>query len=208
MALFHLVQKGYQSLGIYATIKSNRNAPKFNWKNLFFLTCYLMLFVTSMAYMLFEANMIGEIADSIFMCLTTLTCAVYFVASIYKITNILELIGEFEKFVEKSKFMNHIRNESIDNIEWMNKSVSSFRINKCHFDSHVRQKHWRNWENRQTDSLCFGLSDYAWYYCAVFTHNLNQLFRIWFGRWIILSTFSCDVRFEIFLLARRCSIPT
>lgn len=53
--------------------------------------------------MLFKAKMIGEIADSIFMCLTTLTCAIYFVSSIYKIPKILELIGEFEDFIEKSK---------------------------------------------------------------------------------------------------------
>lgn len=104
MALFQSVQKCYQTLGIYARLQSNRNAPKLNWKNLFFLTCYSMMFISSVAYILFEAKMIGEIADSIFMCLTSLTCAVYFVSSIYKIPKILDLIGEFEKFIEKSEF--------------------------------------------------------------------------------------------------------
>lgn len=63
------------------------------------------MFISSMAYIFFEAKMVGEIADAIFVCLTSSACAIYFVSSIYKIPKILKLIGEFEQFIETSKLI-------------------------------------------------------------------------------------------------------
>lgn len=60
------------------------------------------MFITSSAYLLFKAKSIGESADTIYMILSSLACAGFLKISDWKISNILELIGEFEQFIEKS----------------------------------------------------------------------------------------------------------
>ena len=62
------------------------------------------MFISSLAFSLFEAKSIGELADANFMCFTSFAIAFYFLLSILKISQILALIGEFHEFIEKSKF--------------------------------------------------------------------------------------------------------
>lgn len=64
----------------------------------------LQMFITSSAYLLFKAKSIGESANTIYMILSSFACAGFFKISDWKIANILELIGEFEQFIEKSMF--------------------------------------------------------------------------------------------------------
>lgn len=102
MKLFQYIRDCYQTVGVYP-MQSNRNSV-FNSKNVFVLMCALEMFTSSLAYFLFEAKSIGEFADSFFMVLSSCVCAVYFSISIFKIAHILELIGGFEQFIEKSMF--------------------------------------------------------------------------------------------------------
>lgn len=62
------------------------------------------MFTSSLAYLLFEAKSIGKSADSFFMVLSSVVCAIYFLVSIWNISHILELIGDFEQFIETSTF--------------------------------------------------------------------------------------------------------
>ena len=103
MELFHSIRESFQTLGVYP-VQSLRETP-FNLRNIFVLMCLTEMFTSSLAYSLFEAKSIGEFADSIFMSLINLAWAITFVSNIYKISHILALIEDFEKFIEKSKFV-------------------------------------------------------------------------------------------------------
>lgn len=102
MELFHSVRRSYQNIGV-VPVQSNPNLF-LNLTNLFILMCQMQMFTSSLAYFLFEAKSIGKSADSFFMVLSSCVCAIYFLVSIWKISDILELIGEFEQFIAASTF--------------------------------------------------------------------------------------------------------
>lgn len=103
MELFPSVRKCYQTLGVYPRGQSNRNLLQLNWRNYFILMCHLKLVAISLAYTIAKAKVIGEFADSILLGLNVLSALSYALSSIYKISQTLELIREFENFIEKSK---------------------------------------------------------------------------------------------------------
>lgn len=108
MALFQSARKCSQTLGIYARPQSNQNSLQLNWRNSFFLMWHFELIAVSMAYTIAKAEVIGEYADSILVSLNFSSSLFYLLSTIYKIPKILDLIGEFEQFIEKSKFTSKI----------------------------------------------------------------------------------------------------
>lgn len=102
MLHFHSLSECYRRVGIVA-VQSSRDSS-FNSKNLFILMNLFLLFMSSLAYLLFESKSIGKSADSIYMVLSSFVCALIFWISIWKIPKILELIEEYEGFIEKSAF--------------------------------------------------------------------------------------------------------
>lgn len=101
MELFYFVRKCFKNLGV-VPIQSEHDSS-FNFKNLFVLISLLQMFISSLVYFLLEAKSIGELANSFYMILSCLACVIFFSISIWNISNILKLIGEFELFIEKSK---------------------------------------------------------------------------------------------------------
>lgn len=151
MELFRYVRKCYQTLGVYP-VQSNQNS-RFNLRNLFILMCILQMFTSSLAYFLFEAKLIGEFADSFFMVSSTLNCAFYFLISIFKISNILTLIGEFEQFIEKSKFKTLSRKMS----QKLNKfPIFELRIDEFNFEGDVCRTNRENRTNGKATLFLYG----------------------------------------------------
>lgn len=95
-------QKSDGALSFRSWILSNIG-HSFNSKNLFVFMCLLQMITSSLSYSLFEAKSIGEFANSLFICLIDFAWIIQFSSNIFKISNILALIGEFEKFIGKSK---------------------------------------------------------------------------------------------------------
>lgn len=58
--------------------------------------------IASTAFLLFKANTIQELADSFYVSLTHAVCLVYIMINIWKITDILQLIDQYEQFIQKS----------------------------------------------------------------------------------------------------------
>lgn len=75
------------------------------------------MFVSSLAYFLYEAKSIGEYADTFFMIFTTMVCVIFFSIGIRKMSSIHKLIGEFEEFIDKSKL-------EVSNKYWTNAQIN------------------------------------------------------------------------------------
>lgn len=194
MELCHSVRKCFENLGI-VPIQSNQNSS-FNSKNLFVLMCLLQMFLSSLAYLLFEAKSIGKLADSFYMILTSLACAIFFSICIWKIANILQLIREFEQFIGKSKFKISNPRCAVCAIALNYLFKFAFRIDRHNFKSDV---HRADWENRTIIShslhWCYQTYHSRNYYSGTFNYT-HQFFRLPFRRWFILFTVSSDVSFD------------
>lgn len=99
--LFQFVQKLFKILGIRPPQKNE--TLSFNSRNLFFLFCYAQLFLSMIAFFLFKAKTMLEYGSSFFMFITQFIIALFFLILMWRITNILKLIAEFEQFIEKSE---------------------------------------------------------------------------------------------------------
>lgn len=103
MKFFQLVQKFYQTMGIYpSSPRRQRNRPPFNLRNLFFSLSLLIFFVLSTGYFLLEAQSIIEMSQSFYVAIAELTCLIHFSITFWKIIKMIELIDTIDKFIEKS----------------------------------------------------------------------------------------------------------
>lgn len=100
--IFQSLRKFYEMAGYYPSQSSNQN-PQFNVKNLFMLISIIQFFTASIAFFLFAATSINEHADCLYICSTCGASTIHILTHIYKIGQILQLIENFEKFIEKSE---------------------------------------------------------------------------------------------------------
>lgn len=99
--LFQSIQKFLNIQGIYP-LQSNQSTP-YNGKNLFFLFCYVQMFISATAFCLFKAKSMYEFGLTFYASLTELQTIVYFTIILWKVDKVLKLIGNLENFIEKSK---------------------------------------------------------------------------------------------------------
>lgn len=100
--LFQNLREYYQTMGIYLPNSSIRR-HYLNQRNSFFLTCYTQLLITSMLFLLFEAETTLEFGAALYAVLAESFCIWYFLIKMYKMPKILQLIDKFDAFMEKSK---------------------------------------------------------------------------------------------------------
>lgn len=98
---FQFTRNYYQLSGIY-TPQANQDYS-LNAKVLLNLFLFVAYVAAAFAYLLFEANSIGENAYSYCMSITLLWCTVLLTADTLKIPNILQLIEKYDEFIHKSK---------------------------------------------------------------------------------------------------------
>lgn len=127
--LFQLVQKLYQMLGIQRPQKNE--AIAFNSRNLFFLFCYTQLCGSMMAFFLLRASTMLEYGSSFFMFITQFYITVDFLILMLRISKILDLITEFENFIEKSKLVN-------SHIHYSDYHYMIFAVSNCDRVAHYK----------------------------------------------------------------------
>lgn len=102
--LFQRLKKFYHTNGlIIDPSKSDQNCS-FNAKNLFFLLILTISFVSVTSYFIFEAESAIERSQTFYSALAELACVFNFIFQFWKIANVLKLIDQFDRFIEKSEF--------------------------------------------------------------------------------------------------------
>lgn len=99
--LFQYLRATYEFKGIYSTQSDPNHGP--NGRVRFILISHIIMFVSSLAFLIFKARSIGEQTFSYYETVTLLFCLVYTVLHAEKIPEMLSLIEEFEEFIRKSK---------------------------------------------------------------------------------------------------------
>lgn len=100
--LFKFIQKTYQDIGIYRP-QSDRTRIPVNSKNWFLIFSYAEFFISSAAYLLFEANSMIEYEMTSFICLTVLLCVSLCLISFWQMRNVFHFIGNCERFIKQSE---------------------------------------------------------------------------------------------------------
>lgn len=104
LKLFQLTQIYYKTLGICPTKPNQKYA--FNVTSFFILLIMLVDFVSTATFFFFKAETTQEYSDSFYISSSVFNFTVCFVINVWKMSNILELIGKYEEFVQKSKLLN------------------------------------------------------------------------------------------------------
>ena len=97
LKLFQLVQKFYQTMGIYPSLT-------LNWKNLIFLLAMILQLIGLFAFFLFESTIISERGMVFFGITTNFYSLSDYSITLWRIPEILKLIELCEKFIEKSMY--------------------------------------------------------------------------------------------------------
>lgn len=73
-------------------------------KSLFFRISTMLLFISTAAYFLFEAQTADECGLSFYVSITVMTVTVYTSKIAWKLNKIFKLIRNYEEFIDKSEF--------------------------------------------------------------------------------------------------------
>lgn len=95
--LFRLVQKYYQTMGIYPS-------QTINWRNVIFLFAIFAQFMAISGFFLLQATSIPEYGSSFMGISSSLYSIVTFLLTLWRIPEILKLIQLCENFIEKSTY--------------------------------------------------------------------------------------------------------
>lgn len=101
--LFESTQKNFQAIGIYPTSQFNHNHSRINSKIWAFLLCLTQFFISTVAYLMFEANSMFDYGMAFFTCTATVFAFISYLILFWQIENILKYIESCERFIEKSK---------------------------------------------------------------------------------------------------------
>lgn len=96
--LFQFIQRTYQLFGIYP-LQSNQNRSPINWRKFGFLFNLVQFFLSTIAYLLIEANSLNKYGMGFY---TSITIAVF--SFFWKMENISNYIENCERFIEKSEY--------------------------------------------------------------------------------------------------------
>lgn len=187
--LFQSLRGYYQMMGIYSPESSNQRYS-INGRNSFFLFCYTQLLISSVLFLLFEAETTLEFGAAIYALLAESFCIWYFLMKMWRMPRILRLIDGFDAFMEKSKCIQLI---------WMKYFVNDFFFsqysNLCRsaWKNHVLWIDSKNWTHEWTFAHCSGKIITFGYFSAVSHYNDGQLLLVGHEKWVILLAISGDV---------------
>lgn len=103
LKLFQLAQVYYKTLGIYPT-KPNQ---KYSFSATSFSILLIMAvdFISTATFFFLKAETTQEYSDSFYVSSSTFNFIICFAINVWKMSNILQLIGKYEEFVQKSKLL-------------------------------------------------------------------------------------------------------
>lgn len=99
--LFQLTRVYFQTLGICPMKPDQKYA--FNLRRFFVLLSMIVIFISTAAFFFVKAESVKELTYTFYVSCTEIGFVICFLINIWKITNILRLIGEYERFHRKSK---------------------------------------------------------------------------------------------------------
>lgn len=187
MELFKWVRKGYRTIGMYPPESNGGQRCPFNLTNSFVLISVMQLFISSSAFFLFEAEAIGDLADSFYMSISHLLGVWHALIIIWTLPQMLNFFGKLERFIDARKFnlRNLIKQLSKENS--MKLFFLIFRINvEFSVQDYVYHSESKNRTTVSHSSSCGRANNNARCSGTSFTHYNRQLFCKPFGKWIIL----------------------
>lgn len=185
---FQSLRKYFQTLGTLSPKSENRHP--FNLRNTFVLFCYFQMFASVLAFTMFKATTVVEFGLNYYGYMTEVLCAFVILTQIYRMVDILELIGKCEQFMQKSKStefsfcVDFVCNGKYD---------IDLVLAREPCNDHVYQSEWKNWAMEQNNLLYFTGNIICWSCFTTIAHNLRQLFLLWFERRVLLFAISSDV---------------
>ena len=100
---FITIQEFYKSMGLDTRSPQTYFSKRLVFtKSLFLFSFTVQLFISSSAYLLFEARTADELGISFYISITILSVMINTVSVAWRIDEIFVLIGKYEEFVEKS----------------------------------------------------------------------------------------------------------
>lgn len=136
MALFQAVQKIYKTMAIHPSSSQPYQFCSLNVKLQIFLIIITQTLIASTAFFLFKANTIQSLSDSFYVSLTHVFCLIYIAIKIWKVTDILQLINQYETFIQLSKLKHFLFSLDELSIKFLKNVFLLHRINgfifKCH----------------------------------------------------------------------------
>lgn len=101
MKLFQQVHKFHQLMATFMP-QSNQNYKQ-NLKTLLFFFSYMLVFISSFAFFLFQAKSLHEQIETLSLPVSEIISAIYILIYKWKMVDILKLIDGMEQFIAKSK---------------------------------------------------------------------------------------------------------
>ncbi|XP_055306350.1 odorant receptor 94a-like [Sitodiplosis mosellana] len=117
MKIFDLIRHHFEFVGISTTQTTKH---PFNVRNVAILVTFAQFFISSMAFLLFEAKTIREFADSFYAAATTFGVSNVFIPNIFNMANIFQLIDDSDAIIQKrchTIFARDIYNHVIERTE-------------------------------------------------------------------------------------------
>lgn len=101
--LFVSVRKFYHMLALDPSHRNLKWKWQLNGKNLFIFYLQLQMFISTIAFGLYEAKTVFEYGTSAFVSVSELGSFICYLLQLLKIANILDLFSKMDKLIEKSK---------------------------------------------------------------------------------------------------------
>lgn len=139
MELFHSNREFWQTMGIKPP-HPNQIHP-FNARNLFFILSLIMVCISTLAFLVFRAEVMLEYGICVYGSLSDLTLLADILISIWQIPNIFKMIEMCEQFIEMSEYRNSWPFITIKSSYLNSHLIHGIRnrIEKCtRFESNVR----------------------------------------------------------------------
>lgn len=178
-------------MGIYLPESSNQRCSA-NRKNSFFLFCYIQLLISSVLFLLFDAETMLEFGASFYALLAESFCIWYFLIKMWQMPRILKLIEGFEVFIEKSKCIYLINDIFCDWFFSLN-TFFCIKFARSAWKNYVLRINSKHWTNEWTYIHCSGESIDCGNFSTLSHYNHRQLLHFGHGKWVILLAISSDV---------------
>lgn len=102
--LFLVAQNYFEAMGFYASPSQPNQICSLNRKNLYYILVPAIIGISIVAFMSSKAQSVYEYGISFFIIITIMTLIAYYMVILFKMGKLLNLVGQYEEFIEKRKW--------------------------------------------------------------------------------------------------------
>lgn len=194
MFFFQAIRTFYQRLGVCSPQYDQTYSC--NSRIVFVYLTIIMVFMSETAYCVFEAHSIIDYGKSFYAFTMRITVFWEFLTTIWQMSNILNLMGQYELFIEKSKCDSKI----VMNFQMARKMIRFFS-RAYRTAPWIGNIHWTertHWTNVEIDGIHHAEIYVRWICDSRFAHWFCEFLYFQFGRRIISKRCTIDVRNQHF----------